>query len=127
MQSLAPTLQVLESLTSSTEAELASIYRELQQADVNLHKLKVSGFLQAFSTIIERLLVGTVIGDPEKLGQTLQEEKTHSGTHSSASFSIEPYLKTSVQVLESGQTSPYHQKFLTKILKFTVVPNLSAS
>jgi len=79
LQSLAPTMQVLDSLTATTEAELGNLYRELQQADISVHKSKVSIFLQTFSSIVERLLVGTVIGDPEKVGQTLREEKTQSG------------------------------------------------
>ena len=44
-----------------------------------LSNFKVNNFLGSFVLFIERFLEGTVMGDPDKFGLTLQEEKAESG------------------------------------------------
>lgn len=41
---------------------------------------KVNNFLGSFVLFIERFLEGTVMGDPDKFGLTLPEEKIESGS-----------------------------------------------
>eukprot|EP01101_Sappina_pedata_P002287 TRINITY_DN12531_c0_g1_i1.p1 TRINITY_DN12531_c0_g1~~TRINITY_DN12531_c0_g1_i1.p1 ORF type:complete len:934 (-),score=360.41 TRINITY_DN12531_c0_g1_i1:13-2775(-) len=78
-QSLAPTLNTLENLVLKTEQELAQIERELQENNVQDLKKRAHVFVSVFVKTVEKLLQGSVIGEPERFGQTLKQEREESG------------------------------------------------
>lgn len=98
-QSLAPTLRLLETICKKTEQEIVIVKkyvfsflyycyfinnvssRELQENNIEVLKAKVHKYVQAFIVQVERLLEGSIVGDPDIFGQTLREEKDTCGTH----------------------------------------------
>eukprot|EP01125_Pyxidicula_operculata_P022453 TRINITY_DN918_c0_g1_i6.p1 TRINITY_DN918_c0_g1~~TRINITY_DN918_c0_g1_i6.p1 ORF type:complete len:289 (-),score=86.32 TRINITY_DN918_c0_g1_i6:99-935(-) len=85
---LVPTLQVLENLCTETKAELNAVRSELEQTDIELQKSKVNGFVNSFVQLVEKLLEGSVIGEPDRFGLTLEEEKIECGVGEWPSFDI---------------------------------------
>ncbi len=77
--SLAPTLDLLENMCKKTEKELEAVRREL--ADKNPDRLSIcaTNFISAFVSCVLQLLEGSILGEPEICGQTLDEEKFASG------------------------------------------------
>jgi len=57
------------------------VRKELESTNVELQKSKASRYIQSFILLIERLLEGSIIGDPDRFGETLSDEKTSSGTN----------------------------------------------
>ena len=55
--------------------------KELESTNVELQQSKASRYIQSFILLIERLLEGSIIGDPDRFGETLSDEKTSSGTN----------------------------------------------
>eukprot|EP01102_Stenamoeba_stenopodia_P000621 TRINITY_DN10596_c0_g1_i1.p1 TRINITY_DN10596_c0_g1~~TRINITY_DN10596_c0_g1_i1.p1 ORF type:complete len:881 (+),score=221.50 TRINITY_DN10596_c0_g1_i1:184-2826(+) len=85
---LKPTLATLEELCRKTELELANISKEMQTNDTTQLKMKAAAYVQSFAMVIEKLLHGSIFGDPEKYGQTLLEEKDDSGLREWSDFPI---------------------------------------
>lgn len=53
--------------------------------------MKVHKYVQAFIVQVERLLEGSIVGDPDLYGQTLREEKETCGSDLNLiSFSLPP-------------------------------------
>lgn len=77
--SLSPTLRMLESMVNTTRSELEAVLKELETTDISLQKIKAQMFVKAFSNLVEKLLQGSVVGNPDLYGQTIQEEKLSSG------------------------------------------------
>jgi GTPase SAR1 family protein len=94
-ESIAPTLQVLENLVENTQEELSAVRNELRQADIESQKNKVHSFVQSFALLIDRFLEGSVIGDPDRYGQTLKEEKIESGVGDWPNFDIKYDIQNS--------------------------------
>lgn len=78
-QSLTPTLRILEDVCRRTEHEIQNVKRELEDNNIDTLKAKVHKYVQAFITQVERLLEGSIVGDPDLYGQTLREEKSSCG------------------------------------------------
>jgi hypothetical protein len=55
------------------------VKRELESNNLELLRNKVNRYVQSFILMIERLLEGSIIGNPDTYGETLQEEKASSG------------------------------------------------
>ncbi len=53
---------------------------ELESNNLELLRSNVNRYIQSFILLIERLLEGSIIGNPDVFGETLQEEKAASGT-----------------------------------------------
>lgn len=53
--------------------------QELQSNDLECLKARVTKYVQAFGQLTERLLGGSMIGDPDAFGQTLPMERQASG------------------------------------------------
>eukprot|EP01126_Amoeba_proteus_P010719 TRINITY_DN1421_c0_g1_i17.p1 TRINITY_DN1421_c0_g1~~TRINITY_DN1421_c0_g1_i17.p1 ORF type:complete len:379 (+),score=74.31 TRINITY_DN1421_c0_g1_i17:1585-2721(+) len=53
---------------------------ELNETDLECQKSKVNNFIGSFVLFVERFLEGTIMGDPDKFGMTLSEEKAKCGT-----------------------------------------------
>ncbi|KAL6054695.1 putative Interferon-induced GTP-binding protein Mx2 [Balamuthia mandrillaris] len=77
--SVAPTLRTLDTVCKRTKLELATVKKELESTDLELLKTKVNSYVQSFILLVERLLEGSIIGNPDVFGQTLLEEKSTSG------------------------------------------------
>lgn len=77
-QSLWPTLRSLEDVTQRAESELEVIRKELERKNVEHLKSGVFSYCHAFVCLIQKLLQGTIIGNPDIYGQTLSEEKLSS-------------------------------------------------
>ncbi|KAH3742895.1 dynamin family GTPase [Pelomyxa schiedti] len=78
-QSLAPTMRTLETTCKRTEQEIHTVKRELAECNVEDLKAHTTVFIQAFMSKIERLLEGSIEGNPDTFGLTLSEEKEQSG------------------------------------------------
>eukprot|EP01126_Amoeba_proteus_P033607 TRINITY_DN3306_c0_g1_i14.p1 TRINITY_DN3306_c0_g1~~TRINITY_DN3306_c0_g1_i14.p1 ORF type:complete len:344 (+),score=64.79 TRINITY_DN3306_c0_g1_i14:981-2012(+) len=74
-----PTLQVLENLCFVKQQECETVKKEIEDTDLERQKSKVNNFLGSFVLLIERFLEGTTLGDPDKMGMTLSEEKSQGG------------------------------------------------
>lgn len=79
LASVSPTLNLLDSMIDSSRAELEAVKKEMEESDMENQKHKVISFVKAFASLVDRLLQGSVIGDPNKYGQTLEEERIASG------------------------------------------------
>lgn len=71
-------MQHLEKMCNDVKNEIPKIRDELQNTDIEAQKSKVNGFITCFTSTIQKLLEGSVIGDPDKFGLTLSEEKMTS-------------------------------------------------
>ena len=74
---LRPTLQMLGELAQKTRAQAIQLQQELNEKEPPLMALKdrAVNYVEMFSGMLVRLLNGSVQGDPDRYGQTLQEEK----------------------------------------------------
>lgn len=79
-RAVAPTLRVLDSIVRKTEAELVAVRADIASSNVQDIKAQVAEFVQEFAAATERLLEGSVLGDPDVRGQTLEEEREQSGS-----------------------------------------------
>lgn len=57
---------------------MSRIQAELESSNIDLLKNKAIRFVQNFSQVIEKLLEGSIVGDPDSFGQTLEEERNDS-------------------------------------------------
>eukprot|EP01103_Thecamoeba_quadrilineata_P020001 TRINITY_DN8375_c0_g1_i1.p1 TRINITY_DN8375_c0_g1~~TRINITY_DN8375_c0_g1_i1.p1 ORF type:complete len:842 (-),score=179.78 TRINITY_DN8375_c0_g1_i1:3-2528(-) len=78
-QSLGPTLRVLEDILTKTQRDLDEIQNEISMNNVEEMKTRVNKFVVVFIVVLEKLLQGSIIGNPEVYGQTLTDEKLASG------------------------------------------------
>uniref|UniRef100_A0A6B2KYK6 Dynamin-type G domain-containing protein n=1 Tax=Arcella intermedia TaxID=1963864 RepID=A0A6B2KYK6_9EUKA len=78
-ESFYPILQTLENLTSTTANELENAKNQLYTPDINHQKAQVNSFITYFVSLIEKLLEGSVVGEPDKFGLTLKEEIASMG------------------------------------------------
>jgi hypothetical protein len=74
-----PTLQLLNQMVQQLQQETETLDRELRSADMEKQKSKALEFVDLTLGIMDKLLQGSVIGDPDTWGQTLEEERTSSG------------------------------------------------
>ena len=74
-----PTLCALDGACRKAAAELERVRRELSGASVPELKAAAAEFAQALAGAVERLLEGSVAGNPDARGQTLAEERASSG------------------------------------------------
>ncbi|EAL71678.2 dynamin like protein [Dictyostelium discoideum AX4] len=74
-QNLLPSMLQLESICKKTEADIVRVKKELSDNNIVTLKEKVMRFVSNFNGQIERLLEGSVVGDPDEFGQTLLQEK----------------------------------------------------
>ncbi|EGG18151.1 dynamin like protein [Cavenderia fasciculata] len=73
-QNLVPSLTSLENICRRTDKEIERVRKELDENNLQTLKFKVLQYVQGFNSQIERLLEGSVVGDPDKYGQTLEKE-----------------------------------------------------
>eukprot|EP01117_Protostelium_nocturnum_P012903 TRINITY_DN4779_c0_g1_i2.p1 TRINITY_DN4779_c0_g1~~TRINITY_DN4779_c0_g1_i2.p1 ORF type:complete len:736 (+),score=227.12 TRINITY_DN4779_c0_g1_i2:69-2276(+) len=88
-QGLAPTLRTLEDLCKKTSSDLEQVTTELEQLDATILKNKAMSFVQAFVSVVDSLLAGSIAGDPDKNGETLYEEKLNSSVADWPDFDID--------------------------------------
>lgn len=74
-----PTLCALDGVCRRAAADLDRVRRELRAASVPDLKAAAAEFAQGLAGTVERLLAGSVAGNPDARGQTLAEEKAASG------------------------------------------------
>ena len=82
-QSLRPTLSTLENICSKTAAEINRLEQEIKSNNLEVLKEKSIEYVQTFVQVIEKLLEGSIFGDPDKFGQTLIEERLDCCLYSS--------------------------------------------
>ncbi|EFA76188.1 dynamin like protein [Heterostelium album PN500] len=87
-QNLLPSLLSLENIVRKTDMEIARIKKELEENNLHTLKFKVLQYVQSFNIQIERLLEGSVVGDPDVYGQTLQQEMEHCCVQSWPNFTF---------------------------------------
>lgn len=59
---------------------MSRIQKELESTNIELMKAKAIRYVQNFNQVIEKLLEGSIVGDPDTFGQTLTEERQESCT-----------------------------------------------
>lgn len=74
-QSLRPTLAMLESICSKTAHEISKLENSIKTNNLEALKEKSIEYVQTFVQVTEKLLEGSIFGDPDKFGQTLSEER----------------------------------------------------
>lgn len=74
-----PTLCALDGACRKAAADLERVRRELSGASVPELKAAAAEFAQGLAGAVERLLEGSVAGNPDARGQTLAEERASSG------------------------------------------------
>ena len=74
-----PTLCALDGVCRRAAADLDRVRRELRAASVPDLKAAAAQFAQGLAGTVERLLAGSVAGNPDARGQTLAEERAASG------------------------------------------------
>jgi len=74
-QSLKPTMLMLNNVVIQTEQELQQLRVELECNNLQGMRTRVLSFISHFNRLIERLLQGSIIGNPNEFGETLQEER----------------------------------------------------
>ena len=72
---LRPTLQTLEHSAAELSVRLEKMEAAVLQNDPALLRQRASRFVSSLTNMIERLLQGSAVGDPELFGQTLQQER----------------------------------------------------
>ena len=100
--SIIPTLQTLDNVVRKTKIEIESIKRELKTNTTENLKSKASHFVQHFILIVERLLEGSIIGNPNLYGQTLQEERKHCNVSFWPNFGIDYRIENEEHKLYGG-------------------------
>ena len=81
IKNLNPTLKILNDLCQKSEIELKIINDQLNQYDLSKMKEKSFLFIKHYINNFEKLLCGSIAGDPEKNGETLEEEKLNSNVN----------------------------------------------
>lgn len=71
-------MSTLENICKKTKNEITKIQSELQSSNIEVLKAKALRFVQTFSQVVEKLLEGSIVGDPDTFGQTLEEERNES-------------------------------------------------
>ncbi|GAM21736.1 hypothetical protein SAMD00019534_049110, partial [Acytostelium subglobosum LB1] len=87
-QNLLPSLLQLEGIVRKTDQEIIRIKKELEENNIHTLKFKVLQYVQSFNTQIERLLEGSVVGDPDEFGQTLSQEVEQCNVEQWPSFNF---------------------------------------
>lgn len=100
---LTPTLDMLEAICKKTAHDLETVRAELAQKDPATIKAVAKEFITLFNEGVKCLLQGSVLGNPEVFGQTLNEEKSATGS-----------IRAHAQRRRNGQTSPSSSTFRTK-------------
>jgi hypothetical protein len=87
-ESLVPTLASLEDICKRTEQELSQVSTQLQSHDIRILRQKATTYVREFVKQVDNLLGGSIIGDPDKTGESLPEEKLHSGVSDWPDFTL---------------------------------------
>eukprot|EP01132_Coremiostelium_polycephalum_P003597 gene3597-4479_t len=74
-ENLLPSMLSLESICRKTESEIIRVKQELLDNNIHTLKQRVLKFVQNFNIQVERLLEGSIVGDPNEFGQSLQDER----------------------------------------------------
>lgn len=72
-------LKRLRAFRKNSEEHLIKIKTQLDSMDAQKLRSLASNYVMEFLQSIEKLIVGTLEGNPALNGQTLKEEKTHEG------------------------------------------------
>ncbi|KAN0025352.1 hypothetical protein ACTFIU_003613 [Dictyostelium citrinum] len=101
-QNLLPSMLQLESICKKTEADIARVKKELSDNNIVTLKEKVMRFVSNFNGQIERLLEGSVVGDPDEFGQTLLQEKENCSVQPWPSYNFDFDIQNSNYSLYGG-------------------------
>ncbi|KYQ94066.1 dynamin like protein [Tieghemostelium lacteum] len=101
-QNLLPSMLSLESICRKTESDIARVKKELEENNIQSLKGKVLKFVQNFNNQIERLLEGSVVGEPDEFGQTLDMEKESCGVQPWPNFNFDFNIQNSSYSLYGG-------------------------
>jgi hypothetical protein len=66
---------MLESICSKTSQEIIKLENSIKTNNLEALKEKSIEYVQTFVQVTEKLLEGSIFGDPDKFGQTLSEER----------------------------------------------------
>lgn len=72
-------LKRLRAFHKNSEEHLVKVKTQLDSMDPPKLRALASNYVMEFLQGVEKLIVGTLEGNPAINGQTLQEEKTHEG------------------------------------------------
>jgi hypothetical protein len=73
-------LKRLRGFHKNSEEHLAKVRNQLESTDPPRLRALASNYVMEFLQGVEKLIVGTLEGNPALNGQSLAEEKTHEGT-----------------------------------------------
>jgi hypothetical protein len=79
VESIAPTLHILETMCDESIRESELLHAELRNTEMDVQMAKVSNYVSAFCSTVEKLLGGTTYCDTADWGQTVLEERDASG------------------------------------------------
>ncbi|KAK5574626.1 hypothetical protein RB653_009879 [Dictyostelium firmibasis] len=101
-QNLLPSMLQLESICKKTEADITRVKKELSDNNIVTLKEKVMRFVSNFNVQIERLLEGSVVGDPDEFGQTLLQEKENCSVQPWPGYGFDFDIQNSTYSLYGG-------------------------
>ncbi|KAF2073270.1 hypothetical protein CYY_005432 [Polysphondylium violaceum] len=101
-QNLLPSMLSLESICKKTESDIQRVRKELEENNIVTLKFKVLKFVQNFNNQVERLLEGSVVGEPDEYGQTLQQEKENCSLPPWPAFNFDFNIQNSEYNLYGG-------------------------
>ena len=76
---LKPTWNCVEIICNKTKLEIENIQSEITSINIESIKAQSLSYVQKFTIVVEKLLEGSIIGEPDTYGQTLDEEHRECG------------------------------------------------
>ncbi|EGC35126.1 hypothetical protein DICPUDRAFT_33855 [Dictyostelium purpureum] len=101
-QNLLPSMLQLESICKKTEGDIARVKKELEDNNIGSLKQKVIKFVTNFNSQIDRLLEGSVVGDPDEYGQSLLQEKENCSVQPWPGYNFDFDIQNSSYSLYGG-------------------------
>ncbi len=97
-----PTLETLERGVIDQTARLQALDRSISEKDPSLVRARASVYVSKVTGVIERLLSGSAVGDPEQFGQTLSQERAQVGGASWTALDLDYPIENTQRKLYGG-------------------------
>jgi hypothetical protein len=97
-----PTLETLERGVAEQTSRLQALDRSISEKDPSLVRTRAGVYVSKVTGVIERLLSGSAIGDPEQFGQTLSQERAQIGGASWTALDLDYPIENTQRKLYGG-------------------------
>jgi hypothetical protein len=97
-----PTLQLLEQSVNQYSTQLSTLTKQLTENDPQRLQQRSFVYVQEVCGMVERLLTGSAVGNPETFGQTLAQERSLAGGLSWTALDLDYPIENSGRKLYGG-------------------------